>query len=206
MSFLSDLFSGDKAKFTRDVNQLAVILRTLKKDWVPINEDEIESIAYNISFGRKKRVGFTSYVIGEISTIFHEVIGSVGLRSYGKGKGMLAIQSNPYLYTYLIRPKFTEVQINGNRFAYILANGTIKNSSGRKVIGQIDYTDVNNPEIVIGDNNFGILNAHSSRKGPQDRALQFMKAMPEGVQELFVAVLFLHIVSKQSSLTPFSDK
>ena len=142
--------------------------------------------------------------MGEITTIFHEIVGSFGLRDYRKGKGMLAIQTNPYLYTYLVRPKFTEVQINGNRFAYILANGTIKNSTGRKVIGQIDYSDKDNVEILIGDNNFGILNTYSQRNGPQDRALQFMKTMPEGVQELFVSVLFLHILSKQSPLTPFS--
>ena len=206
MSFLSDLFSGEKAKFRRDVNQLAKILRSNKKEWIPLEEEDIEAVAYKLKFNKKKRVGFTSYSMGEISTIFHELVASFGLRSYGKGKGMLAIQTNPYLYTYHIRAKYTEIQINGKRFAFVLSNGTIKNGNGRKVIGSVDDTDKKHPEILIGDDNFGILNLYSARTGPQGRAVQLMKSMPEGVQELFVSVLLLFIVAKQSQLIAFRSE
>lgn len=206
MGILFDIFSSDGAKFSKDVHQLALILRDLKKDLVPIDEDEIDALAYKIQFGKRKRVGFTSYQTGDLVTIFHEAIGTFGMRKYGSNKGMLAILTNPYLYTYLIRKKYTEIHINGRRLAYVLRNGVIKNANGRKVIGMIKGANAVHPEILIGDNNFGMLNSFSSRVGPQDRAVQMVKSMPEGLQELFTSILFLYIVSKQSFLDPISEE
>ncbi len=187
------------------MGQLTAILQKEKKEWIPINEEEIESIALKISYGKRKRTNFTSYKTGEVRTIFHELIGTYGFRKYSRVKGMLAVQTNPYLYSYLVLPKYTQIQINGRRFAYVLANGMIKNSNGKKVIGHIDKTDVNHPEILIGDNNFGILNRPSVRAKPHERAVQLMRGMPEGVQELFVSTLLLYLISHQSELKAFRD-
>ncbi len=200
MSFLLDILSSDKAKFRRDKKQLTGLLREKKDDWIPIDDEEIQSIALKLQIGKRKRVGFTSYKMGKVNTIFHELIGNYGLRVYGQRRGFVAVQTNPYLYTFLIRPKYTEVQINQQRFAYVLANGTIKNRSGRKVIGEIDWTDIDHPEVLIGDDHFGIMNRFSKNTNPQARAVQMMREMSEGVQELFLAVLLLYIISQQHEL------
>ena len=205
MSFFSDLFSNDKSKFKRDAKNLTPYLQGLQKDWVPIDSDEIESIALKIIFDRNKRFGFTSYRIGHINTIFHEHVATFGLRKYGDQRGIIVAQTNPYIYTFLVRPKYTEVQINYKRLAFILADGTLKNSSGRKIIGEIDTRDVDHPEVIIGDNNFGILNRATTSVGPQTRAIHMMRPMPEGVQELFFSVVMLYIISNQSELKGLAD-
>lgn len=200
MGFFFDLFSSDKAKFNRDVKTLTTLLRKDKPEWVPIDDDEIEAIALKVQNTRRKRSSMTKYRVGEIRTIFHELLASYGLRSFGKSKGVIAVQTNPYLYTYLIKPKYVEVRINDNRFAYILASGTIKNSTGKKAIGVIDFKDVNHPEVEIGDNNFGILNRPSPRTLPHERAIQMMRPMEEGIKELFIAVTFFYIISEQTNV------
>jgi hypothetical protein len=187
------------------VRQLAALLRAEKKEWIPLDDDDIESIAQKITFGKRKRVGFTTYKLGEIKTIFHELIADFAIRKYAVNKGIIAVQTNPYFYSYFILPKYTEIHINGKRFAYVLANGTIKNGTGKKVIGRIDKTDISHPEILIGDNNFGILNKPSARAQPHERAIQMMRKMDEGVQELFVSILFLYQITKQSDVNAFVD-
>lgn len=203
MSILFDLFANDKAKFKRDIGHLTSFLQSKKKDWLPLDENELESLAMKIRPGKKHRVGFTSYASGDLYTIFHELLGTYAYRSYGDHRGILAVQTNPYLYSFFIRPKYTEVHINHRRFSYILADGVIKNSNGRKIIGEIKWTNPESPQVLIGDSNFGVLNKPDRRMNERLRAVQMMHTMPDGVQELFTAAVLLYVIEGQSDLEAF---
>ena len=186
------------------MQRMVALLHKEKKEWIPLDDEEIESIALKLNSSKRKSIGLTTYRIGELRTVFHELAASFGLRKYGNRRGMLAIQTNPYLFSYLILPKYTTIQINGRRFAYLLANGTIKNRNGRKVIGNIDFRDMSSPEILIGENNFGILNQPTKQAEKHERAVQLKRTMSEGIQELFVSVLLFYLIVKQTELEAFS--
>lgn len=200
MSILSDFFSNDKTKFKRDMSVLTSFLQSTKKDWLHMDEAELETLAMKIRPGKKHRSGFTSYPAGELYSIFHELLGSYAYRTYGDRRGILAVQTNPYLYSFFVKPKYTEVFINHRRLAYLLADGVIKNSSGRKVIGEIKWTSPDAPQVLIGDNNFGVLNKPSRRMNERLRAIQMMHTMPAGVQELFTATVLLYVIEGQTDL------
>ena len=197
MSLFFNLFASDRAQSRRDFASMKDLLKPYAKELYPIDVEDLENLSSNVGLDKKVRTSWTSFQLGGISTIFHEKVAVFSYRSIRRDKYSLTIRTNPYTYTYYITAKLTECFINDSPLAFIDPRHRILNRSGRQIIGRIDKSDVMHPELLIGEEEFGVFNRWPSAPKQHDRVFQFVRDMPEGIKELFAATTFYLMCANQ---------
>lgn len=197
LSLFYHLFTSDRDKLVRDLSAIADLTSTSTANLVPLGKEELESLSAKITLDKVKRQNWTRYHTGRIQTIFHEDVALFGYRILKSDKVACLVRTNPFIYSYIVSSKEAQVFINGTILAYIKPDLTIYNRTGKSLIGRIDRSDPLNPELLIGDDHYGIFNRWPADPKQHDRVLQFVKTMPSGIHELFIAVTFYLMCANQ---------
>lgn len=192
-------YSPGRRKIQKDLAGLKKELASVVKDLVPMGEEELEQLSYNLK-EKTSKSGVVKTTKGVFTTVYHEPLVAWVYRKYvsSKENSLVYAKTADLELIYRTKKKMTEVVVNDKLLGTIDESGAFRAPKSQKPIAHVmtEKKDTYFPVYIEGKEVGGLTDlATSVQVNP--RAFQMLgKLNPE--QKLLFLVLGIHTMVKMS--------
>jgi hypothetical protein len=197
-------FQPGRGKIKADLNKMKATLAPQIQELVPWSKEEMELLSLN-QVNRVTRKGMTRTIRGVFTTIYHEpVITYMYKRYINSGKeenALLYIRTSIHEFVYRIKPKGTELSINGQVIGDIKEDTLLYGARSKRLLGRInrEENELMLP-IVVQDQELGSLIRPEKARETNPRAFEFLKEMDREEEAIYLALAALEMVKRTNAL------
>ena len=194
---IMDFLSGTKSRkreFQRSLNKLKGSLSELKESIIPFDTAEFKIISQRPEIKRLSRSS-AKYYHGFLSTIYREPLVAFALKVYPNSKKVLTIATTSKNEILFVSNKYgtIDVQIDGEKAAWIDESGCLHNKEGDIVASIEDYAHSQYSVLKIGAEEVAHMNPLQSisELNESDRLFSLfheLKALDESLHALILAI------------------
>ncbi len=189
-----------KRKKNAILKEMRADMAKWKGDLVPVGKEELE--LFSLSQDKKVlRTGMRTQAKGIFTTIYHEPVLAYSYRKfYGKkDNNLLLAQTANNEFVYWTRNGTTHLTIDGQEVGTIQADGRLVGRRTGKEIAQLAPPDESRYlPIRVHEREVGSLtSSESSKKGPSERAFEFiLPEMTDQEEQLFLSLATRELVQR----------
>jgi hypothetical protein len=197
-------FQPGRGKIKADLNKMKAALAPQIQELVPWDKEEMELLSLN-QVNRQVRKGMTRTVRGVFTSIYHEPVIAYMYKKYinsGKDENaLLYVRTSAHEFIYRIKPKETELTINGQLIGNIKEDTLLYSARSKRLLGRINRSDNELMlPIIVQDEEMGSLIRPEKARQTNPRAFEFLKDMDKDEEAIYLSLAALEMVRRTNEL------